>query len=286
MQWWCSAQGVAWSWTWRPYVGVWLIVLVMAGWYWWAYRRAGEPARGDRRRVAAASAGVLLTWIAFDWPVGALGAGYLASVHMVQFLLVAMIVPPLLLFGLPRPTLEGLTRRPALERTVRAITQPIVGLVAFDIIVVTTHVPAVVDALMSSQLGSFALEMAWLVSGIAFWWPVVCDIPIRPRFGRPMKMGYLFLGTLAHTGVATYLLYATFPVYRTYELAPPIPGISALGDQEVAGGLMLLVGTVIVLGSISVLFFRWQQEVAPESDATIGAPGRFEAPAPGVQRDA
>ena len=30
MQWWCSAQGVAWSWEWRAYPGVWLFVLCIA----------------------------------------------------------------------------------------------------------------------------------------------------------------------------------------------------------------------------------------------------------------
>ena len=27
MQWWCSAQGTQWRWTWVPYPGVWLFVL-------------------------------------------------------------------------------------------------------------------------------------------------------------------------------------------------------------------------------------------------------------------
>ena len=26
MSWWCAAQDTAWSWTWQPYLGVWMLV--------------------------------------------------------------------------------------------------------------------------------------------------------------------------------------------------------------------------------------------------------------------
>ena len=96
MQWWGSAQGLAWSWTWRPYVGVWILVGLLVAWYVRLARRSGGVTPG-RRWVFAG--GVASLWIALDWPLGALAAGYLASVHMVQFLLVALIAPPLLLFS-------------------------------------------------------------------------------------------------------------------------------------------------------------------------------------------
>ena len=48
MQWWCAAQGVPWSWTWRPYPGVWLFIAALAiGWWAWT-RRTGRT----RRQVA------------------------------------------------------------------------------------------------------------------------------------------------------------------------------------------------------------------------------------------
>jgi hypothetical protein len=34
MTWWCSAQGL--PWTWRPYPGVWLLVAAVVGLYVWA----------------------------------------------------------------------------------------------------------------------------------------------------------------------------------------------------------------------------------------------------------
>jgi cytochrome c oxidase assembly factor CtaG len=279
MQWWCSAQGIAWTWSWRPYAGVWLMVLALAWWYWHSYKRAvrkwgaGNNPRLRPARVASAIAGILLLWIALDWPVGTLGAGYLASVHMVQFLLIAMVVPALLVYGWPpapraAANIDG--RRSAWSTVVLALTHPIVAIIIFDVVVVVTHAPPVVDTLMASQAGSFVLDMAWLVAGILFWWPIFGGPMGRAPLRTPINIAYIFASSLSHTGVSMYLLLARFPVYSTYELAPPISGISKLGDQEIAGGLMLLAGAGIVLGAISVLFFRWQAEMEREETGDRG----------------
>ena len=270
MQWWCSAQGIAWTWSWRPYVGVWLMVLALAGWYWRAYRRAARETNGTHPRlrpgrVAVALSGILCLWIALDWPVGTLGSGYLASVHMVQFFLIAMIAPALLIYGWPLAAESDRDEQGVLLRSARALTHPVFATAAFILIVAATHAPLVVDALMVSQLGSFVLDMAWLVGGLLFWLPVMGGVPGRAPLRAPMNIAFIFAGSLSHTGVAMYLLLARFPVYRTYEMAPPIQGISPLVDQEMAGGLMLLGSMAIVLGAISVVFYRWQARVERES---------------------
>lgn len=273
MQWWCSAQGIAWTWTWRPYAGVWIMVLALAIWYWRSYTRAaceweGVHPRLRTPRVVASLAGIALLWIALDWPVGTLGAGYLASVHMVQFFLIAMIAPALLVWGWPpaspAPGSNGTTRTSPLRSMVNALTHPVVAIIIFDAVVVGTHAPPVVDSLMATQVGSFVLDMAWLIAGIIFWWPLIGGPFGRAPLRTPIDIAYIFASSLSHTGISMYLLLARFPVYSTYELAPPITGITKLTDQDLAGGLMLLGGAAIVLGAITVVFFRWQAEMERE----------------------
>lgn len=254
MQWWCSAQGLAWSWTWRPYLGVWILVaLLVAGYVRLARRSGGVPPA----RAASFAAGVACLWAALDWPVGALAAGYLASVHMVQFLLVALVAPPLLLHSIPDPAWERLARRPRLVRALTPATRPLVASVVFNALVWLTHWPRVVDALMGSQAGSFAIDMLWILAGVFFWWPVVAPVPARERFGYPFKVAYLILATVANTGVFVYLTFTHLPVYATYELAPPIPWITAREDQQVAGLLMKMGGGAVLWTAIGVLFVRW-----------------------------
>lgn len=267
MQWWCSAQGVAWTWAWRPYPGVWVFVLVLAAAYTLLLRATADRATGppDRARIGSFAAGLLILWVALDWPVGALGGGYLASVHMVQFLLIALAAPPLLLYGIPPAAYDPLRRRPGMLAALRGATHPFVALGLFNVFVVATHVPAVVDALMTSQLGSFTIDMAWLGAGLLFWWPVATPVPRRAGFREMVKVGYLAVQTLAMTPLFVWLTFSEFPLYATFELAPRVAGISARVDQQTAGLLMKTGGMIIMLTAVGVLFLRWISSAEEEA---------------------
>lgn len=260
MQWWCAAQGIPWTWEWRPYPGVWLFVALLLAGYVALVRRFGAS-RGERIRYAS---GLLTLWVALDWPVGALGAGYLASVHMVQFLLIALVAPPLMLSGVPRAALERLAGSRAFP-LVRAVTLPLVALLLFHTIVVATHWPGLVDALMASQWGSFALDLAWLVGGIVFWWPVVCPVPHRPRFPFGARIGYIVVSTVLMTLPYIFLTFAELPFYATYELAPPVGTLSSRDDQRLAGLIMRIGGGTILWIAAGILFWLWYRaETAAE----------------------
>ncbi len=258
MRWWCSAQGVAWTWTWHPYAGVWLLVAALGTAYYRAHRGHRGATAVDRWRPRAAALGLAVLWVLLDWPVGALGAGYLASVHMCQFLGLAFVVPPLLVFALPAGW--EARARPWFARALRW-TQPLPAILLFTVVTFVTHLPIVVDGLMVTQLGSFVLDAAWLLTGAAFWWPVIRPAAGR-RLGPAARLGYTLVGTTAHMGVGMFLALAPFPLYRVYELAPPIGGIDVLEDQERAGGLMTFGDVVVGLVAGGVLLYAWQREEA------------------------
>ncbi|WP_420633682.1 cytochrome c oxidase assembly protein [Candidatus Palauibacter sp.] len=252
MQWWCAAQGIPWSWSWRPYPGVWLFIGLLC----LAYRRFTRDSRPTRQEFARFAAGTLVLWVALDWPVGALGSGYLASVHMVQFLLIALLAPPLLIAGLPRAALER-AGAGAVAPFLAFLTRPLVALLLFQTIVVATHWPGVVDGLMSSQAGSLGLDMAWLGGGLTFWWPVVSPVPHRPRFPFGVRICYLIASTVLMTLPYIFLTFAELPFYATYELAPPVGALSAGEDQRLAGLIMRIGGGAILWTASGVLFWLW-----------------------------
>ncbi len=261
-QWWCSAQNTAWSWAWQPYPGVWLIVLAIAAAYVRMLRglqRPPAPAGRRRRRCRAMAfaAGLCTLWLALDWPLGPLGAGYLASVHMLQYLLIALVAPALLLLGIPNQAYGRLSGRRRVVRALRIITHPLAALAIFNLILAWTHLPSVVDSLMRTQGGSFLIDMLWLAAGTVFWWPVIAPVPQRPRFGYGLKMGYLFLATVLNTMPYAFLTFGELPFYGIYELAPRATGISARQDQQIAGLLMKVGGGAILWTAITILFFRW-----------------------------
>ena len=243
------------------YPGVWLFIALLAIGYWALVRRLVPQASHSRGRrglhAAAYLSGLLCLWIALDWPVGALGAGYLASAHMVQFLLIALIAPPLLLNGIAPAAYRALESRRAVHAALKLVTHPLIAIAIFNVLLVATHWPTVVDALMVTQLGSFALDMAWLAAGLVLWWPIVAPVPSRPWFSYLYKVGYLILATILSTPTFILLTFSSLPLYATYELAPPVSGMSTRVDQQVAGLLMKIGGGLIFWAAITVLFFRW-----------------------------
>lgn len=274
MTWWCVARDTPWTWQWQAYPGVWVFVggLVVA--YATFARRFGPRdrtggARPGPREALWFSLGVLAVWLAADWPIGALGAGYLASVHTVQFILFTMVAPPLLLAGAPRGALRAASAAsPRFRRVAFLVSYPPLALAAFTAVLVATHLPPVVDTFKQTQLGSFAFDVAWLLAGIVLWWPTCQPLPeVRP-LAYPARIGYLALAAVAMVAPAAFLTFARFPLYATYELAPRIGLLSAANDQQIAGLVMKSASGLVLITAMSILFFRWQREDASPTGAT------------------
>jgi putative membrane protein len=259
VNWWCSATNTPWSWEWRPYPGVWLVVFLLGLLYFRSRARAvaADPAmHWDIGRVATGLLGLLLVWAALDWPIGTLGGGYLASMHSLQWLLLSQVAPPFLLLGVPPDAWRRLGATGRWKGILHRAAGGIFGLVAFNVVLLLTHVPAVTDTLMASQLGSFAIDAAWFLSGLALWWPVLAP-PGIARLNEPLKIGYLFAATIVPTVPAAMLTFSERPLYQLYELAPRVGSIQAHNDQQMAGLLMKAVADPIMWVSMAILFFRW-----------------------------
>jgi putative membrane protein len=265
VQWWCSATGQPWTWAWRAYPGVWLFLGLI---FWWYLRfvdryppaDAGAPG-GKRQYRLWCAAGLVSIWLALDWPIGALGAGYLASFHTITYILLSFVAPPCLILALPQEWIRAAVHRPRLGRVLWWAGRPWIALAGFNAIVLASHVPEIVDTLMVTQAGALLIDLGWLVGGFLLWWPVMGPAPEVVRMSRPLKMGYLFLSTLAPIIPSAFLTFAEYPLYTTYEMAPRIfPLLTAQQDQQVAGLLMKLVGDLPVWFGFGVIFFRWARE--------------------------
>ncbi|HEU5359023.1 MAG TPA: cytochrome c oxidase assembly protein, partial [Gemmatimonadales bacterium] len=166
IQWWCSARGLTWTWAWQAFPGVWIFIVALAVGLERCVRAAPRPLAAWRTLLRAVV--LVLLWATLDWPVGPLGAGYLMWVHAAQFLMLAMIAPPLLLLGLGPEGAAPILRNRVMGPVIRAGTRPILAMIIFTAVMVISHLPGVVDALMKRQLGALALDLAWLGSGILF----------------------------------------------------------------------------------------------------------------------
>jgi cytochrome c oxidase assembly factor CtaG len=274
--WWCSARGLPWTWAWQPFPGVWLLILAIGGSYWWALRRlppahlAGDDRPTACREVVLFALGLVALWLAADWPLGLLAAGYLLSAHTLQYLLFVLVAPPLMLLGTPRWLLRRITRPRLAFRVARGLSRPLLPLVVYNAVLVAMHLPPVVEHVSGSQLASFGLDATAIVSGFVFWWPALARLPELSPMRYPGRIGYLLLSVFLPTVPAAFFTYSRYPIYGLYELAPRVGHIGALLDQQVAGLMMKTVGGIILFTTMSVMFFRWH---GAEERRERGAPG-------------
>lgn len=284
MRFWCSAAKEPWSWAPRPYLGVWLLCLGIAVWYITSWRRhlADHPRLDrDTHHMRRFAGGLALLWIASDWPVGTLGGGYLASVHMLQYMLYTFAAAPLLMLGTPEWMAESVLDRLRLRRVWFALSKPLVAVVVANVALIVTHSPFGVDLLRSNQIGSFLMDMVWLLAGFVLWAPIINPIPSAGTRSDPIRIVYLFVAVALVPMIPGGLItFATSPLYETYELAPRV-GLSPLYDQQLAGVIMKIGSLPVIWTVMGVIWFRWYQKDSERPAHRVAPVRRTEAEPPG-----
>jgi len=195
--------------------------------------------------------------VASDWPVHDVAEGYLYSFHMVQHLLLTMGVALLLLVGTPAWMARRVLGAGRRLRAVRTMSRPVTGLIQFNIILVLSHWPVVVEATVRYDALHFLAHSVLLLSALLMWMPVASPLPEISRAKPPTQMLYLFLQTVVPTIPASFLTFNSRPLYPIYATFPRLWGISALTDQQTAGLIMKIIGGLYLWLVIAVVFFRW-----------------------------
>jgi len=256
--WWCSGSpGQVWTWRYTPFLGVWIVSAALVGGYLRAHRRAGRPLEPVllRRWIA----GVAVLALVSEWPIGALGAGYLATVGIVRYIAITFVAAPLLLAAVPSWLLDRwLPHGTARWTAVRWLTRWPVALLLFNAVLFGTHLPEAIDTLKVYQLGSFAVDAAHLLAALAWWFPAMRREPERGALREPLRAFYLFASSMLMFVPATFLAFSPLPLYGLYELAPPLwLGFDPVRDQQLAGVLMNVVGGLALWTVIAIGFLRW-----------------------------
>ena len=249
--------------SWHPHVDVWLLVAALAASYAVAVVRVGPryaaPGRPPvtRLQVVCFTLGVVAIWVAADWPIHDIAERYNYSIHMVQHLVLSMVAAPLLLLGTPAWMLRVILRPPSLLfRAVRFFARFLPALIVFNLVLVFTHWPALVDFSLRSELAHFLVHALIFVTALAVWMPVVSPLPEIPRLSPLPRMLFLFAQSIVPTIPASFLTFGTKPLYPIYATFPRIWGIDPLTDQLIAGLVMKLIGGLILWVVIAAIFFR------------------------------
>ena len=248
---------------WHPHVDVWALIGAFALLYVLSVRkeRARRPGEQVLTRAQGASfaTALIVTFVASDWPLHDVAEGYLYSAHMVQHLLLTLVVALLLLAATPAWMARRILGRGAMLRTFRTMSRPVIGLIQFNVVLVLSHWPVVVEATVRYHPLHFVAHAVLLGSAVLMWMPVASPLPEIRRIRPPVQMLYLFLQTIVPTVPASFLTFNDRPLYRIYATFPRLWDISALTDQQTAGLIMKIVGGLFLWVVIAIIFFRWYE---------------------------
>jgi putative membrane protein len=249
-------------WQFQPHPEVWLLVVSVVGSYIYAIRRigpqvvpAGQPVvtRAQLRWFVAAA---LMLWVASDWPLHDIGEKYLYSAHMIQHMMLSYFMPPMMLLAMPEWLLRLLMGKGRTYTVVQWFTKPVVAGVLFNVTVMVTHIPGVVNRSAEGGPLHYSIHLL-LVTTSLLMWMCVCGPIEEFRISPTAKMLYLFAQSIVPTVPAGWLTFAEGTVYKHYAAAPTrVFGLSVLDDQQLAGVFMKVGGSVFLWAVCIVLFFR------------------------------
>lgn len=249
-------------WRWVPHPEVWVLILGLGGLYAYAAKVIGPKAvpagteavtRAQRRWFVA---GLVLLWIAADWPVHDIGEQYLYLVHMAQHTVLTLVVPPMLLLATPEWLARLVLGTGRVDRWVHKLARPVAAALIFNAFALLLHWQTVVNTASENGLFHYGVHTVIVVSAFLLWLPVCGPLP-ELRISQPAQMLYLFITSIVPTVPGAWLVFAHGAVYSVYDKPDRMFGLSVTTDQQVAGAIMKLGAGGWLWVLITFIFFTW-----------------------------
>jgi putative membrane protein len=194
--------------------------------------------------------------------------------HMVQHVLLMLVAAPLIVLARPwirlwrcvplgtrRWLARGLShgRRTAPLRAIsRFIGRPTPSFVAFALVLLAWHLPALFDATLRSEAVHALEHGLFFTTAVLFFKQVIPSPPLRVSLTPPQRVVYAIGAMIVGWLLAVVLALAPDPLYTHYahEVSRP-GGLSALADQHLAAGIMWVPGSITFLIVVFVYVHRW-----------------------------
>ena len=243
-------------------------------------------ARPHTRRLVPYCLALLCLALALASPLEGLADGYLFSAHMLQHMLL-LLAPPLLLLGLPPALARAVLRLPAIGRAMRVLTHPAFAWPLATLALFGWHLPGAYQAALRSLPLHQVEHFSFLVSAGLFWWPVISPDrgELTPALAPWSATLYLFAAMVASSVLGIILALSNGVLYPIYDQLPDPHGIrptlrgewglTPLGDQQLGGMLMWIIGGLPYMAAIVTVIARWlgtpddEDELLPDAALSL-----------------
>lgn len=215
-------------------------------------------------------AGLFVLIAAVFSPLHWLGMHYLFSAHMISHILLLLVVPPLLVAGIPQ---SNRIQKSVLRISVQLKRFPIACWLAGVVVMWLWHIPVVFHQMFSmkenmqqdNSMGIlFYLHLlSLLTAGTLFCWPILNPYK-QTRLYAPNAVLYLVSACIACSLLGLLITFAPVGLYTGYLLESKNLiafrlryGITATMDQQAAGLIMWVPCCFIYLSASVLLLHKW-----------------------------
>lgn len=273
---------------WSPYFFVSLVAVTIV--YFWLVNRSKQPTTTKQKTLFVTA--IVLLYICKGSPVDLLGH-LMFSAHMTQMAVLYLIVPPLLIKGIPSWMFEAVFRIRMIRSIVAFTTKPLIALFLFNGIFSLYHVPLIFDVVKTNMWLHALMTTAIFIAAMMMWWPLVNDVHGFPRLSGVKKVGYIFADGVLLTPACALIIFADTPLYATYydpaawmnalalcvpqstlaslELGGPemFSSMSLLHDQQLGGVLMKIIQEIVYGVMLFYVFIEWYRKERDEENMAI-----------------
>ncbi len=207
----------------------------------------------QRRRFTL---GVVVLVLLTNYPIENLARLYSVTAYLGQNLLIMLVAVPLMLLGLPRWLVVKLTRHRSTDLILTHATRPILSTFIFSSSIVASMLSSIVTEQSKNTLFRTSLHAELIAAGAVMW---IAALGLMPGVRQMSTMGrviYLFAQSLIPSFPAFVLIFARHSFYPVYAAHISALGISAVADQELAGGLSKLISLGILWGTSIAIVIR------------------------------
>ncbi len=237
--------------------------------------------RGDRWPVARTVSFVGLGMGTFLFATSSGLGAYdqtLLSVHMVQHMFLAMLVPLALALGAPVTlalrSLPAVPRRWLLvalhSRAARVLTFAPLTFALYVLSPWALYFSGWYDASLHSTYVHEVMHLHLVLVGSMFFWPLVGIDPVPGRVGYPARMLTVALTLPFHAFLGVTIMNQTtliggdwYPALSSGPMGAWLP--DPYDDQHLAGGILWGSGDLIALSFFGVLFVQWVRSSMKEA---------------------
>jgi len=217
----------------------------------------GRPVPRSKQFLFAT--GMLLVFAALVSPVGHIGEE-LVLAHMAQHLLMADVGALLIVLGLTGPLLQPLLALRLVAR-LRFLAHPVAALTLWVVDLYAWHLPFMYQAALNSQPIHALQHTSFVFFGITMWIALLGPLPQPEWFGNGAKLLYVAAVRLAGALLGNVFIWSEAVFYPDYRPGEASWGISPLGDQGIAGTIMMIEGSILTIVLFGWLFLKTAREV-------------------------